>query len=290
MGERVIVAIDGEAASSAALEWVLDRSRTVELEVRVTTVMELDWAPAAPPGDVYRETYERVLETALGRLREAQPSMQTTGELLFGNPLRKLVAASRGAELLVVGSKRTGAVAGFAYGTLPLRVAAHAHCVVVVVPAGWTPSAGVVVAGVDGFGTGNGALFFAAVEAERRGCELQIVHSWTVPRALDLDLRVSPPLTSVREASEGVLQSAVTAVRESYPALQVTGRLEEGPAAQALVQAGESAQLVAVGTHGRGPVGGLILGSVSHDVLLNMPCPVAVVPPGERDSTSGTPA
>jgi nucleotide-binding universal stress UspA family protein len=71
----------------------------------------------------------------------------------------------------------------------------------------------------------------------------------------------------------------------------VTGQLVQGAAAPALVAAAATAALLVVGTHGRGAVAGLILGSVSHDVLLNMPCPVIVIPrrkPAETDRTGAS--
>jgi nucleotide-binding universal stress UspA family protein len=285
MAERIVLAADGGSASGAALEWVVDRSRMVPVEVRVTTVMELAWAPAALPEDTYRESYERILTDAIERLADGAPSAPATGELLFGDPLHGLVSASRDADLVVIGSNRSGALAGFTYGTLPLRLAAHVQCPLVVVPADWNASAGSVVVGVDGHKTGTAALFLAAAEAERRDAPLRVLHCWNMPRHIGFGYDLEPPFSRVLEENEAILARAVTAVRESYPELEVTGSLEQSPPPEALVEAGRSAGLVVVGTHGRGPVGGLILGSVSHDVLLGMPCPVAVVPPAERVPT-----
>jgi len=93
-----------------------------------------------------------------------------------------------------------------------------------------------------------------------------------------IDLVALVPFDALRDANAEALATAAQRVRDNHPGLEVVEILETGPAAPVLVEAASQAELLVVGTHGRGSVGSLILGSVSHDVLLNLPCPVAVIP------------
>ncbi|TFB51340.1 universal stress protein [Cryobacterium tagatosivorans] len=279
MAEDVIVAIDGGPASNAAVDWMLDRARTATLSVELTTVVELDWAPAGGPEDDFHIVYERALSEAGRRVDEAAPTLRKTSVVRRGSPVEELIRASTRADLLVIGTnKRTGFLAGAVYGTLPLRLAAHARCPLVVVPANWTRSDGPVVAGAEDDRSSDVALDFAAREAARLGRGLVIVHAWTIPATLGLDDGSIVPFDALQEAHEEILALAAGRIRAAHPGLEVAPVLEQGPAAPTLVEASQMAALLVVGTHGRGAVAGLILGSVSHDVLLNMPCPIAVVP------------
>ena len=76
-----------------------------------------------------------------------------------------------------------------------------------------------------------------------------------------------------------LLTEAATRIRTAYPQLTVTDLMESGSATVALTHEAKRASLVVVGTRGHGALTSLLLGSVSHDLLLNMPAPVAVVPP-----------
>lgn len=278
MAEKVIVAVDGGAASRAGVDWVLQRARTVRLSLELTTVVELGWAPAGGPEDDFHLVYERALSEAGRRVDEAAPTIKRTSVVRRGVPVDELVRASATADLLVIGSSKTGFLSGAVYGTLPLRLAAHAGCPLVVVPVNWTPGGGPIVAGAEDNGTSDVALDFAAHEAERLGVALVIVHAWTIPATIGLDDGVMVPFDALREAHEEILARCAARVRDAHPGLEVTEVLEQGPAAPTLVDAAREAALLVVGTHGRGAVAGLILGSVSHDVLLNLPCPIAVVP------------
>ncbi|TFD46026.1 universal stress protein [Cryobacterium sp. TMT1-2-1] len=278
MAERVIVAIDGGPASSAAVDWMLERARTVNLTVELTTVIELGWVPAGGPQDDFHLVYERALAEAARRVDEAAPSLKKTSVMRRGAPVEELIRASAKADLLVIGTKKTGFMAGAVYGTLPLRLAAHARCPLVVVPANWTHLDGPVVVGVEDDDTSDVALDFAAREAVRLGRGLVIVHAWSIPATLGFDDGLMIPFDDLRQAHDEILARAAGRIREANPGMDVTVTLEQGPAAQTLVDASRTAELLVVGTHGRGAVAGLILGSVSHDVLLNMPCPIAVVP------------
>ncbi|MBC7441863.1 MAG: universal stress protein [Ramlibacter sp.] len=297
MVEKVIVAIDGGPASRAALEWALDRALTAErlqstpVTLELTTVVELGWSPAGAPQDDFQPAYERALAAAVRRVEQAAPQCRKTGYIRHGVPTDELVRASQAADLLVIGTNKTGALAGAVYGTLPLRLAAHAKCPVIVVPAAWAPRTGHVVVGLEDDATAAGALFFAAREAARFGRPLSLVHAWEIPATVAVEFGAVIPYDELRQAHTEILASRAGRVRAANPALEVTEVLEQGPPAYVLVEAARDAALIVVGTHGRSAVGSLILGSVSHDVLLNLPCPVAVVPrpddAGDRDHPAG---
>lgn len=277
MTERVVLAVDGGPASAAALAWIVERARAVTCELEITTVMEVAWDA---DGFVdYRGAFQLLLDDAANEVRASHPDLVVTTMLRSGNPARALIAASREADLLIIGTNRTGPVSGIIHGTLPLRVAGRARCATVVVPATWQPGhVGVVVGWVDD-GTADGAIEFAAQEATRLGQELTILHAWHVPPVLGLDGAASAQIfTDLEAAARDALASIADETRRAHPGLTVTEHLSGASAPVAIVSEAHGAALVVVGAHGRGALGGLILGSVSHDVLMNMPAPVVVVP------------
>ncbi|WP_166789584.1 universal stress protein [Cryobacterium fucosi] len=282
MVERVVVAVDGGPASTAALDWALERAKVLPISLELTTVVDLGWAPAGGPDDDFRPIYERALSDATQRVEHEVPDIKKTSYVRRGVPADELVRASASADLLVIGTNKTGFLAGAVYGTLPLRLAAHSHCPVVVVPATWNPTAGTVVVGLEDDATAEVALSFAAAEATRLGRVLDIIHAWSIPATVAVEYGAVIPFDELRDAHAAILAEAAGRVRTAHPGLEVREVLEQGPAAMVLVDASGEAELVVVGTHGRGAVGSLFLGSVSHDVLLNLTCPVAVIPRPER--------
>jgi len=282
MVERVIVAVDGGPASRAALEWALERAKTVPLHLELTTVVELGWSPVDGPADDFQPAYERALAEAAGFVQRTDPTLKTTSIVRRGAPVDELVRASADADRLVVGTNKTGVLVGAVHGTLPLRLAAHAKCAVTVVPTGWFPGGDSVVVGVEDDDTVDAPLAVAAAEAETRGLPLILVHAWSIPATLGVDFGAAVPFDALIEAHEEILVRAHARVAALHPALVTSTVLMQGAAAPALVDAASSAAVLVVGSHGRGAIAGLILGSVSHDVLLNMPCPVTVVPRGAR--------
>ncbi|WP_297372489.1 universal stress protein [Cryobacterium sp.] len=274
----MIVAVDGGPASRAALDWALARARSAPLPLELTTVVELGWSPPGGPVDDFQPAYERALADAAAYAERSFPGVKTTSVVRRGAPVDELVRASADAELLVIGTNKTGPLVGAVYGTLPLRVAAHAGCPVAVIPAGWTAGGDMVVVGVEDDLTVDAPLAVAAAEAAALGLPLTLVHAWSIPATLGVDFGATVPFDALIEAHSEILEHATAKVRSSHPAITATGQLIQGAAAPALVAEAASAAVLVVGTHGRGAVAGLILGSVSHDVLLNMPCPIIIVP------------
>ncbi|MEX2103247.1 MAG: universal stress protein [Gaiellaceae bacterium] len=147
---------------------------------------------------------------------------------------------------------------------------------------------GKIVVGVDGSPGAAEALRWALAEAHVREAKLHIVHAWMVPLVIALPeplvVGLTPPGPSVEEvyerlrgAAKDVLDSSVRAAREE-PGIQVEGELIEGRAAQELLEAARDADLLVVGTRGRGGFAGLLLGSVSQQCAHHAPCPLVIVP------------
>ena len=149
--------------------------------------------------------------------------------------------------------------------------------------------AGRIVVGIDGSTTSERALRWAADEAVLTQSVLDVVHAW----------RPSYPLTArdvfddqagLENAAHRRLVEAVARLRSDVPGLvDVRERLELEHPATALLTASAGADLLVVGTRGRGGFAGLLLGSVSQRCLTHATGPVAVVPPtaGDGDRPSG---
>lgn len=145
---------------------------------------------------------------------------------------------------------------------------------------GGTPSAprGIVV-GVDGSDHGQCALVWAAREAERRRRPLHIVTAYSVPifAASGLDGGYATVDDSViREGAEAILRQALEKVA-AYD-VDVTSSVENGDAAGVLLEISETAELLVVGTRGRGGFVGRLLGSVSSALPAHAKCPTVTVP------------
>ena len=281
MTEKVVVAVDGSPGSEAALDWAIARARTTPVEFELTTVIDLGFSPTKAAETSVRPTYERVLADAATRIGEALPGTSVLSTLRRGAPRRELIFASATADLLVIGTHEP---TGVFHGILPLQLAAASTSPVVVVPAGWAPRNGAVVIGVDDDETSEVALAFAAAEAVRLRTSLKLVHTWSIPYPLMINpYGLSPDAVDIsQDAHQLVLDRAVEFVGREYPNLVVHPILRQGSPATELVDVASTAELLVVGTHRRGVIPAMLLGSVSHNVLVNVPCPVVVAPHPEE--------
>ncbi|MBG6055765.1 nucleotide-binding universal stress UspA family protein [Salinibacterium sp. CAN_S4] len=277
MTEKLTVAVDGEPASDAAVAWVIDRATHVDLSLEITAVIALN--VELPQGAVSRTPYEHAVAQARASVILVHPDLPLVTNLRHGIVHDEIVAASRRSDLLVIGSNRPSALAGMINGTLPLRVAGWAGCTTIVVPAGWRASTGRIVAGWTDDETSDRALDFAAREAVRRKVGLTIVHAWSAPPSGSLVPSTPPSIVQdLATAHRGLLAEAVDRITREFPELQVSHSLSSGSASAAIIRAAAGASLVVIGSRGRGVIASLILGSVSHDVLMTMPTVVAVIP------------
>jgi nucleotide-binding universal stress UspA family protein len=132
-----------------------------------------------------------------------------------------------------------------------------------------------IVVGVDGSEHSHRALRWALEEAKLRHLGCTVVHAWHYSAAA-ANPYVGMPVPEVEDAAHQALQQDLALTTGS--GVEVEGRLVEMSAADALIEASEGAEMLVVGSRGRGGIAAAVLGSVSSACVRHARCPVIVVP------------
>jgi nucleotide-binding universal stress UspA family protein len=130
-----------------------------------------------------------------------------------------------------------------------------------------------VVVGVDGSPHGDAALRWALEQAQGRGGEVTAVYSWQVPF---VSIPGAFDRGELEKAAKEFLIDKLSSIAPS-PAVPLRPLVAEGDPAESLIAAAEGADILVVGTRGRSPVAGVVLGSVSQRCAAAASCPVLLV-------------
>jgi nucleotide-binding universal stress UspA family protein len=158
-----------------------------------------------------------------------------------------------------------------------------------------TKGTGRVVVGMDGSPGGRAALEFALHDAARRGAVVEVVAAFET--AETLAALCGAPVASVgstadiRDAVQKETARLVDDVRDAggfAPLPAVTVSAVAGGAAEVLTRAAGDADLLVVGSRGRGGFASMVLGSVGLQCVLHASCPVTVVHPPTDPGTGTT--
>jgi nucleotide-binding universal stress UspA family protein len=291
--KAIIVGTDGSDHGRRAVEWATEEAARRGLPLRILFA-EAPWLydmPVDPRAGAVRKWLlaggREVLDQAVATARERDAEVDVTAEAVPGPAARALLEEARGAAMVVLGGRGNGMSAGTLLGSTALQVVTHTPVPAVVVRALEPAVRREVAVGVDGAEASGPALGFAFEEASLRGARLRAVHVWSHPASagpwtmqpLVYDPRI------VAEEETRVLEESVAPWREKYPDVEVVAEVVHGTPVRILGGVSARADLLVVGTRGRGGFTGLLLGSVSHAVLHHAHCPVAVVPSvdGARD-------
>ncbi|MCO4272892.1 universal stress protein [Pseudarthrobacter sp. HLT3-5] len=274
----IAVATNDSPQSQAAVQWAARRAARAGLPLIILHVVDDRWvAEPIPWTGVLVEKGEELLETAAGRVRGTVP-VEVTTKVLEGGISGSLGKYSTQASMLVVGSG--GTHLGGSLTDRALQVAAAAKCPVAVIGIQEPEGGRGVVVGVDGSEESTQAVAYAAAEADREGQELTVVHAFSGPdRWIDRGALTETLAQRIEDEEQMVLSETVSGLREDYPDLVVHKILEsEKEPAAALVEAAAGAQMLVVGSRGRGGFKRLLLGSTAHAVLTHLPCPTVITP------------
>src|SRR5579864_906432 len=140
--------------------------------------------------------------------------------------------------------------------------------------------AGRIVVGVDGSDCSVTALRWAAHEAQLRDATIEVVHAWHYPYVGEHPLFVAYGVTErvLVEAGREVLDRSIDRAGLRPMGMRLEAILVHSRAAAALLAAAKGADLLVVGSRGRGGFAGLMLGSVSQQCAHHAPCPVVILP------------
>lgn len=284
-GSRIIVGVDGSAASDAAVRWAtheaIMRKRALTVVNAMTPVLTWPQVPVPPGTDAWQEGESRRIVTDAIAIAESCFSdgqrVEVSCRFFVSAPIPTLVDLSRDAEMVVVGSRGRGALKRGALGSVSTAIVHHAHCPVGVIrsdpPSALQSAGSPVVVGVDGSPASELAIGIAFEEASWRDADLVAVHAWTDG---DVTEFLGSRWPAIQPSVEQALADQLAGWVERYPGVTVRGVAVLDNPAHHLVALSESAQLVVVGSHGRGDFARTLLGSVSTAVIHAAHTPIIV--------------
>jgi nucleotide-binding universal stress UspA family protein len=163
---RIVIAYDGSESSGAALDWAAgeaERSNRPLTVLHVVDYWSLVPGPVvlAPWPDLEGGGAGRIAGEGAERARKLAPSVDIQALTRSARVAPTLIAVSRDADLLVVGTRGHSDLSGLLLGSVAFAATGHAHCPVVVVRGDSTQAPGPrcpVVVGIDGSAEADAAL------------------------------------------------------------------------------------------------------------------------------------
>jgi nucleotide-binding universal stress UspA family protein len=280
----IIVGVDGSPASRVAVDWAARDAARRGADLKLVhvlvppAVMAFPEVPM-PPGFMEWQDEEgrRLLDSAVKTVEEAGAQVEVSTDIVSGPAVPVLADLSSSAQMIVVGCRGHGALARGLLGSISTGLAHHAHCPVAIIhdedPMMPHPSKAPVVVGVDGSPASENAVAIAFEQASFRGVDLLAVHAWSDTGVFEFP---GADWSTLQAAGEQTLSERLAGWQERYPDVPVRRVVVADKPARQLLEQAESAQLLVVGSHGRGGIAGMLLGSVSTSVLHGARLPVII--------------
>lgn len=286
----IVVGVDGSDSARHAVRWAA--AEAVRRSAGLRLVQTFVVPTSGYPGFLVRldelragirAQGEQWLSEAAAVAETEAPGLAVEQVLVEGNVVPVLVRQSKETDLVVLGSRGLGAFTGMLVGSTAVALAAHGHSPVAIVRGPGhdadPPVEGPVVVGLDGSPASAAAIGPAFEEASLRAVPLLAVRVWN-------DLSVENPAymygitldpADIEKEEHRLLTEQLSGWQEKYPDVRVERIVARGRTARRLLDHCARAQMVVVGSRGRGGFTGMLLGSTSRALITHAPCPVLVV-------------
>ncbi len=282
----VLVGIDGSEDSRAALRYGAALAHSLGASLRalwawqypsdtVATIGRIELPEPSAADALFGEQLDKVVHEELG-----EEASEVTTEVARGPAVTALRHRAKASDVtvIVVGSRGLGGFRGLLLGSVSQQLCEHAPCPVTVVGRGSVtiePTPERIVAGHDGSAHAAQALTFAGELATR--CEAKLIVAYATGASVAIepgDVEDSVTPHGMRETVDGWCAP----LRDAGVDYDLA--IVEGDARTALLEAVQdhNADLLVVGTRGRGAVAKLLLGSVAASLVRHADLPVTVVP------------
>ncbi|MEU6641547.1 universal stress protein [Saccharomonospora sp. NPDC046836] len=286
----VVAGVDGSEAALRAVRWAADTAARHHAPLYIAHAAGypyLHGGDAIPPPESVREDLRHQRWEFLHAAREV--AEETAGldiHLCYESdpPVPYLIHVSGSARMIVLGSSCHTGIYGLLVGSTTLALVSHARCPVVSVcgecaemPA---QDRRPVVVGIDGSPVSERAIGYAFDEAAHRDVELVTVHTWNDANSdVFSEARMYFGWEDMREVEERRLAERLAGWSESYPDVSVRRVLVQDRPHHELLEWSRKAQLVVVGSRGRGNLRCMLLGSTSRALIHGAECPVMIARP-----------
>ena len=302
MTGRILVGVDGSQGSRRAMRWALEEAVLRGSILEAVTVWQspfdlpwdFDFSYPVDEAKLAENARARLTET-IGEIVDNRAGVELERVVLEGDPAETLCKRGAGADLLVVGSRGYGALAGLLLGSVSSKCAHHSRGPVVIVPGARRgdevegPSlTGRIVVGFDASPGSRRALRWAIAEAETRGATVLAVMVWGGARADDVVAKELATLPALRRDDQADIELATKRLKEIVSEVLGEAPFEasvkadpvviEGNPAETLCRYAAEADMLVVGKRGHGTFPELSLGSVSDRCARHSTRPVVIVP------------
>ena len=277
----VVAALNGSAADGPVVDWAVDSAARLGAPLRLVTIVDAD-SRRAPTGALHAgvgvdevlclDPGRPVLDRAMERARSRRELADIAAAVSFGPPAKALVRLSESAAQVVVGAPARGRLGRTLLGSVAFPVVARACCPVVVVPADTVvTSPRRIVVGVDGSEASVCAVEMALkVAKDAKGARVTCVLGWNLGGVGGaVSTEPTEPWTVAERRLAVLGHRTVGPVAARYPGIRVDVATRYGSPARAVVEAAVDldVDLVVVGSRGLGGFRGVVLGSVSRQVV-----------------------
>ena len=288
----IVVGVDGSTASTAAVRWAARSAAMRDIGLTIVhaclpVVPEsslVEWT-GPTPSEVMRaqeEQVQRLIDDAAKTANDTAGGLHIQAKAIAAAPVPVLLELSNDAQIVVVGRRGRSSLAGVLLGSVSIALIHRARCPVAVIhdeaPADAASMDAPVLVGIDGSPASELATAIAFDEASWRGVEVVALHA-----AYDSDPFGIHQLewADVEPKAHEALAERLAGWEERYPDVRVRRVVVFDRPAHHLIEQAKTAQLVVVGTRGRGEFTGLLLGSVSAALVQATRTPIIVARRGD---------
>ena len=279
----IVVAVDGSERNRSAVAWASGEAAAAGCKVVLVTAIEDHLVPT-PHFSVRSQDQQArdMLADVRHEVRHVVTEQDVDTDIVTGSPVEVLLDRSADARMVVVGKRGLGGFARVIVGSTSIAVAGRAKVPVAIVPDTWKQEEhqdSAVVLGIDPYRPEHNPIHLAFSRARRLGVRLVAVHGWETPTAYSWDPAAMSGATSQWEQeAHAEFDKVLDIWQERFPEVEVEAVHSHSHPAMAVLDAAEHSQLVVLGRHTDGKLGGFAFGSVTRAVLHYSECPVMVVP------------
>ncbi|HET6625780.1 MAG TPA: universal stress protein [Nocardioidaceae bacterium] len=265
----IVVGVDGSERNRSAVAWAAAEAAAVGAALVLVTVTK------------DRRAHD-MLAAVRAEVQQQVPEQRVEADVVPGSPADALLDRSTDARMTVVGKRGLGGFARLLVGSTSIALAGRSEVPVTIVPDDWKQADhgdDPVIVGVDPERPDAGPIRIAFQRARRLGVRLVAVHGWVTPTAYSWDTAaLAGAAVQWERDAHAEFDTVLELWRERFPDVEVEAVHSHSHPAMAVLDAAEHAQLVVLGRHTDGRLGGFPFGSVTRAVLHYSECPVMVVP------------